>query len=397
MTIKAVICSLDNLPILKEQVRILKADPFVDEIVVVSNGSIDGTNEWLDGQNGLTVVKRANNGAGPGRNSGLDAAGPADYYLMLDGGIRPLIDGTEKMLRYLERRQDGDVIGVEIPHFETDPKKAWRRWPNDILDEHTYRHTRLSHTAYCLCRFKCFDGLRFSEDGPFGQPAWGADDDEMAYRWNDAGVSIHVVSCQCQQGKPCTGVHPYRRGSGSFRRLYQETGIWPNQYGSVYEQRVVWLQQNWAKYQPGVQWGEPWLTVVVDVNGDWREAARTIKMAHDRLRERRWREPWSSGWNPYHIVARPNGNAEFLEWAELHRLRQHHGNVTVRDREIIRRKEENEELWTGDFMLEDGREHPYYWCVVSDREGLAGALERYGKVYPHQLDNNPPAIKGGEL
>ena len=42
MVIKAVICTLDNLPILKKQISILRAEP-IDEIIVVNNGSIDGT------------------------------------------------------------------------------------------------------------------------------------------------------------------------------------------------------------------------------------------------------------------------------------------------------------------------------------------------------------------
>lgn len=405
MTVKAVICSLDNLPILREQVRILREDPCVDEIVIVSNGSVDGTNKWLDEQSGLVVVERENNGAGPGRNSGLDAAGYADYYLMLDGGIRPLVGGTEKMLEYLERREDADVIGVEIPDFETDPNKAWRRWPNKILDKHTYRHLRLSHTAYCLARHRCFDGLRFSEDGPFGEAAWGADDDEMAYQWNDAGIVIHVVSCQCNLGKPCTGVHPYRRGSGSFRRLFKETGIWPTQYGSTYEQRVVWLQQNWPQYQPGVQWGIPWLTVVVRVEDDAEEAIKTIKMAHEELRKRRFDKPYQRAWNPYHVMAWCPQNDEFLAWSEPRRLRQHHGDTTVDGSgNIIRRRDSDAELWTGDFLLHTGksvreglREWVRYWGIVSYRGELEELLERYNNLHPRQGDNTPPDIETEEL
>ena len=86
MVIKAVVCTLDNLPLLKEQVQILQREP-IDEIVVVNNGSRDGTREWLDeldDKDDLVIVHRENLGAGPGRNAGLDAAGDFDYVLMLD-------------------------------------------------------------------------------------------------------------------------------------------------------------------------------------------------------------------------------------------------------------------------------------------------------------------------
>lgn len=347
MLIKCVITTLDNLPLLEQQIAILRND-LIDEIIVVNNGSNDGTAEWLAGQTGLTVVNRPNNGAGPGRNAGLDAAGKFDYVLMLDGGIRPLMGGTQRMLTYLERRKDADVIGVEIPHFETNLEKAWRRWPAEIEDGTTYQNSRLSHTAYCMARARAFDGIRFSEDGPFGEPGWGCDDDLMAYQWCDLGIAVHVV----------TNIHPYRRASGSFSRLLQDTGLWGNQYGSVYEKRLVWLQQNYARYLPGVQWGEapPERTVIIDV-ADLEETVKLVKFWHDEFRQDRQSEPWQAYWLPYRIVVRcPASRVDFLEWAEPRRLRQHHGDTIVVNNEIIRRSANNEALWTGDFILEiDGK------------------------------------------
>jgi hypothetical protein len=184
-TVKAVITTLDNLENLRESVAVLQAEP-LEEIIVVNNGSQDGTREWLDEQDDMTVIHRENLGAGPGRNAGIDAAEPYDFIMLLDGGIRPLLGGTEQMLDYLLATPDADVIGVG------------RRWPQPITK--TYQNKRLSHTAYCLARFDAFDGIRFSEAGPFGMPGWGADDDELMYQWLDAGITVHVV----------TGVHPYR-------------------------------------------------------------------------------------------------------------------------------------------------------------------------------------------
>lgn len=342
--IKAIITTLDNLPLLKEQIPVLRDDPYIDEIVVVNNGSLDGTKDWLENEEDLVVVNRKNDGAGPGRNSGIDAADECDYYLMLDGGIRPLRGGTEKLLAYLDETPECDVIGVEIPDFETDYDKAWRRWPGPITPDTTYQNTRLSHTAYCLARHRAFDGLRFCEEGPFGEPGWGVDDDEMAYQWNEAGIVVHVV----------VGIHPYRRGSGSFRRLWKETGIWPNQHGSVYEKRLVWCQQRWAKYQPGVQWGEPAPERIITIVADGvDETAKEIKAAHELMRKDRFDKPWDYLWEPYRIVVQCNaGNVAFLEWAEPRRLRQHHGDRTVVNGEIVKRGPQNEETWTGDFILE---------------------------------------------
>jgi len=367
--VKTIITSLDNLPILKEQVRILRDDLLISEIIIVSNGSKDGTNAWLEKQNGLTTILRENKGAGPGRNAGIDAAGEFDYALFLDGGIRPLIGGTEKMLDYLEKVQEADVLGLEIAHMETDYDKAWRRWPDPILPQNTYQNTCLSHTAYCMTRAICWDGLRFSEEGPFGEPGWGVDDDEMACQWLNAGIIVHVV----------TNIHPYRRASGSFRRLYQETGIWPNQFGSVYEKRLVWMQQKWPQYGKGTMWGAPDTVVVVKVT-DVETTAKTIKAAHEHMRQRRQDPPWEKFWLPYHIVAW--GDCEgWMEWAEPRHLRQHHGDVIILDDQIVRRNKGNEEMWTGDFILTENWEQDTWpgvqVIIIESVEELSNCMDHH--------------------
>lgn len=343
MLVKCVITTLDNLPLLKEQISILHNEP-IDEIIVVNNGSEDGTAEWLAAQEELTIINRENLGASHGRNSGLDTAGVFDYVLMLDGGIRPLIGGTRRMIDYMERRPDCDVLGLEIPDMSTDPEKAWRRWPGEIKDGDTYYNTRLSHTAYCLARQRAFDGIRFCTEGPFGEKGYAVEDDELAYRWNDLGITVHVV----------TRLHPYRRANGSFARLYRETGIWPTQYGSVYEKRLVWLQQNYAKHQPGTQWGEAPLerTVIIDV-ANLEETIKLIKFWHDEFRKDRFDPPYEFAWKPYKIIVRcPENRADFLEWAEPRKLRQHHGDTIIVNDMIVRRDADNEPLWTGDFVME---------------------------------------------
>ena len=397
MTTKAVITTLDNLPLLKEQVRILQADSLIDEIIVVNNGSLDGTAKWLEGQTGLTVINRENKGAGPGRNAGLNAAEPFDYALMLDGGIRPLIGGTAKMLAYLERHPEVDVLGVEIPHLETDINKADRRWVHDIADAGTkdapcctYRNKCLSHTAYCLARYHAFDGLRFSEYGPFGEPGWGADDDEMACQWNEAGIVLHVAR----------NIHPYRRASGSFQRLFRETGIWPNQYGSVYEQRLVYLQQEWPQYGRGMQWDEPWMTVVVHVSPDMPAdvAAKTIKRAHDLLRERHFDAPWGHIPNPYAVIAwTPEPNAAFDAWAEPRRLRQHHGGAIIVDGQAVRKTKDDADTWTGDFRIWRGadwrdaiRPNAHYYGIAQDVASVERLIATYNATYPARGDSVAP-------
>lgn len=393
MRIVAIVTTLDNLPNLKDSIAILRQDPLVSQIIVVNQQSEDGTAEWLAEQPDLLAINRQNNGAGPGRNAGLDAAGKFDYALLLDGGMRCLINGNAVMLDYLNRHPEVDVIGTDWHDLETDPALAWRRWPKPIEDNQAYRNRVLSLTNYCLARWRAFEDFRFSEEGPFAESSWGCDDDELAHRWTDAGIIVHAAQ----------GIKAYRRGSGSFRRLFKETGIWPTQYGSGYEKRLVWLQQNQPHHMKGLQWGEPWLTVVVRA-GETEPTIELIKQAHDLLRQRCFAPPWDSYPNPYSIVAWGVPALPFWDWAQWRNLRQHHGDTTIIDGEIVRRNPVNEGLWTGDFRMwqEDDwrgaiRPNAYYYGLVEDEAGLIGLVDRYNEAHPTKPTNHDYPTGRGEL
>lgn len=386
---KAIITTLDNLPILERQIAILREDSEVAEIIVVNNGSIDGTRQWLDAHGeGLTVVHRENRGAGPGRNAGLDAAGSYDFVLMLDGGILPLPGSAARMRAYLDERPDADVLGLEIGHMVTDESLAAHAWPGPIASLHTYRNSALSHTGYCLARASAFQGLRFSEEGPFGEPGWGVDDDEMACQWIEAGIVVHVV----------TGVPVFRRASGSFQRLFDATGIWPNQYGSVYEQRLVLCLQRWPQHK---SWGEPWLTVIVRADDDVAATARLVKRTHDRLRQRRFDPPYQDVPNPYSVVLWTQPDSAVARWAEPRRLRQHHGDTVIIDGAIVRRGADDE-TWTGDFRVEYGHDYhamvrprAHYYGVVTTIAQLETLADQFDAVHPP--GHGRPKVRRGEI
>lgn len=392
--IPVVITTLDNCPMLRMQLAILRNDPYCAQIIVVNNGSEDETRAFLDDQverfGDVIAIHRENLGAGPGRNAGIDAAdewGEWDYISLYDGGMRPLAEGIEKMYNYLQRHPEVGVVAPDWHMLATSEAEAWHRWPHEILDDgQAYRNSRLSLTHFCLARRRAFDGIRFAEHGPFGQPGWGCDDDELAHRWADLGIIVHAVQ----------GIKAYRRASGSFARLYRETGVWPADHGSVYEQRLVWMQQYQSKHGKGVQWGLPWLTVVVEAGSvDW--TAKTIKRAHDLLRERRNDPPWQRAWNPYQVVAW-EGGPEWVRWAEPRRLRQHRGDKIIIEDEIVYRTPDNETTWTGDFRVWQGANwqdavlpEAYLFALVRAGDRVDDLVARYNELHPRQKDcHNPP-------
>jgi hypothetical protein len=377
--VKAIVTSMDNLPLLRVSVPILLADPDINEVIVVNQESHDGTAEWLATMP-ITAVNRKNNGAGPGRNAGLDRAGKFDYVFMLDGGMRPLLPGIRPMLDFLERRPDVDVLGLEWRTLETDIDRAWRRWPYTVItDAMTYQYSMLSLANYALCKARAWNGLRQCEEGPWGEPGWGADDDEMAYRWRVAGIVVHAL----MEAKA------YRRGSGSFGRLFRETGIWPNQYGSTYEKRCVWLMQEWPDQMPLSQWGEPWLTVVVK-GGSIESTAAIIKAAHNGLRQWHMEGKWAHVPQPYSVVLWTQ-DSTLLTWAEPRRLRQHHGDTTIVDGQIVRRNANTEATWAADFRVWKGndpaggvRDNAHFFCVVESMDDLERLLA-YWERFPKEI------------
>lgn len=333
MVIKAIIATIDNLPMLKQQIPILCDEP-LSEIIVVNNGSEDDTEDWLANQDGLTVINRENLGAGPGRNAGLDAAGQFDYVLMLDGGIRPLRGGIAGMLAYMKEHSEVDVLSPEVATcYTSDKDMAHRRF---VGIGHTFRQNALSGTAYALCNKRAWSGLRFSEEGPFGQPGWGVDDNEMACQWWEAGI-VHL---------DFTGTKLYRAPSDSSTRIFRETGIWRNQYGSVYEQRNVLLAQIYPQYHDPI-WHKTNLQVSCVLVGQdgYPGFAERIKALHEELKD-----------IPHEIIFVDNASTDRTKWwLDTFALRWPHGDTTidVETGKILRRGKQLEAIWTGNVVRVD--------------------------------------------
>ena len=207
--VTAIITTLDNQPMLERQIEVLRAE--CGHIIVVNNGSRDGTREWLleNPMPGVSYINRENLGAGPGRNAGLDLwAGSTPFTLMVDGGILPPIGGVKALKTYLLNHPEVDVISPEVASCFTGDEDEVTIIVTEPVPEAAFCQRMLSSTAYCLCRASAWV-VRFSEEGPFGEPGWGVDDNDMAYRWDDAGIVHHEFTLQM------SGWMLYRRQSGS--------------------------------------------------------------------------------------------------------------------------------------------------------------------------------------
>lgn len=87
------------------------------DLIVVDNGSVDGTREWLrslpDPRVKLVACTK-NHGVASGRNIGLDTlVGDEDYVVFLDNDIEVLANWWEPYVSTLEAHHDGGIAGEE--------------------------------------------------------------------------------------------------------------------------------------------------------------------------------------------------------------------------------------------------------------------------------------------
>ena len=109
MKIIAVVVTYNRLELLKRNISCLKQNKPLSAIVVVNNGSTDGTSEWLASQDSLTVGNQANVGGSGGFYTGIRKACEldADWIWCMDDDVFPRPDCLENLLRYIDDKDVG--------------------------------------------------------------------------------------------------------------------------------------------------------------------------------------------------------------------------------------------------------------------------------------------------
>ena len=102
MNIIAVAVTYNRRELLKRNIACLRLNTPVSSIVVVNNGSTDGTGAWLDEQEDLTVIHQENVGGSGGFYRGIQYAyqAGADWIWCMDDDVFPRPDCMEYLLPY---------------------------------------------------------------------------------------------------------------------------------------------------------------------------------------------------------------------------------------------------------------------------------------------------------
>jgi hypothetical protein len=108
----AVIVTYNRLELLQEAIEAIKAQTLrVQEIVVVNNGSTDGTRDWLNKRQDLTVLHQENLGGSAGFYTGIKyaAATRANWIWLMDDDTICSTTALQKMLEKLSIFVDNKI------------------------------------------------------------------------------------------------------------------------------------------------------------------------------------------------------------------------------------------------------------------------------------------------
>lgn len=126
--IATVIVTFNRLDMLKDTIESLRNQTKkIDNIIVVNNSSTDGTEEWLNLQSDLLVIKQDNLGSSGGQYTGWKTAYELGYEWLwvMDDDVLPELDCLEKIWNY---KSDNIIVAplrytpFGLPFVESDTK-----------------------------------------------------------------------------------------------------------------------------------------------------------------------------------------------------------------------------------------------------------------------------------
>lgn len=188
---------VDRLERVLDRLAVQTVDPSTFEVIVVSDGSTDGTDAYLtrpDLPVEVTAVHQRNGGAGAARNRGV-AEAKSDLVLFLDDDVLPAPDLIAEHLAAHEQEGGRVVIGPMLTpdDYEMSP---WVAWEQTMLYK---QYDSMNAGEYSATARQFYTGNAslprriFIESGGFDESLRRAEDVELAFRLADRDVKFHYV------------------------------------------------------------------------------------------------------------------------------------------------------------------------------------------------------------
>jgi GT2 family glycosyltransferase len=169
MLFSVIIPTYNRLPLLQRTLASVEAQSHRDfEILVIDDGSTDGTLDWLAQQGALRVLVQGNRGPGAARNSGAREA-RGDYIAFLDSDDLWFPWTLRVFADTIERHREPYVVGGQLIEFTDEAELSAVReepcqtaWFSDYIASSRYPYYVGSGT--CALRRDALVSAKFPED-----------------------------------------------------------------------------------------------------------------------------------------------------------------------------------------------------------------------------------------
>ncbi len=147
----AVVVTFNRLELLKQCLDGIRSQTWLpNKVIVVNNGSTDGTSEWLRSQSGLQVIDQENNGASAGFIAGMAEAERQgfDWIWCMDDDVRPIPEALERQMGFAggenvvisHKFRSGRMIPLANHLCEKTGRKVNRPVPPGSFEEVNFGH-----------------------------------------------------------------------------------------------------------------------------------------------------------------------------------------------------------------------------------------------------------------
>lgn len=192
----------ETLDLLKEECK------FWDyEIIVVDNGSVDGSIEELrkldkEWDQLMLIENDFNVGISKGKNIGITES-EGDYILLLDGDVFPVRNSIVMLVEYFDKNPECMALGMYPNRWSNEKNTEMIKYHEDYCHKlHDVRTHNAACLFYGLYRRSLFDlGLKLNEEGEFGKPGYGWEDHDFYNRLKEMGHEQYVAHINNERGK----------------------------------------------------------------------------------------------------------------------------------------------------------------------------------------------------
>ncbi len=225
-----VVINYNNLDILSRSIPRLLADGL--GVVVVDNGSDDGSRAYLAACKGILAILNAENlGSSTARNQGIDHC--KGEVMLLDSDVL-YIPGSFAYLAELSRTTGMACAGF---HHYTYTRVEEEAWPDLISKQPKIVPGTFAYTHYGYFREEVFRKCRFDEN--FGA-GWGFEDNDLTCQMKTLDMKSICVRAKYFHRKKSSVAHLKSRGQSSrfgarlryFRAKWGITRIHPQRIRS---------------------------------------------------------------------------------------------------------------------------------------------------------------------